>query len=228
MSTSTGILTTSATSRPDVSARDIVALLEATVSSAEPAVVFSSIASLCAPQLCLQASIAIAEADARTYLISYPIEPVHSPARTDSVAAAAFGGIKVNPDIVFTDIHGDATESYTAFDGVLAMRFAHPAPTQALLGQLIVAHATALVQTERLSHTAQIHRTRADNLELGWRTNREIGMAMGILMKLHNLTEQQAFDLLRRISQRSQRKIRDIALDVVTTGAIEAPSRALS
>jgi hypothetical protein len=220
MSTSTGGRTR-ATSEPGSGLRDIVSLLESTVSSAEPAVVFSSIAYRCVPALCVKASIAISEDGERTYLISYPLEPAHSPAGIESGGAASFRSTRADPDIVFTDVHGDASESYSAYEGVLAMQFARPSPTDAILGQLIVASATALIHNERLSHTAQIERTRANNLEFGWRTNREIGMAIGIVMKLRRLTEQNAFDLLRHISQESQRKIRDIAVDILTTGEID-------
>jgi hypothetical protein len=225
---------TRATSKPGsglrdvVSLRDIASLLECTVSSAEPAVVFSSVARRCVPDLCVKASIAISEAGERTYSISYPLAAAHSPAGIEPGGPASFGDIRANPDIVFTDVHGDASESYSAYEGVLAMQFAHTAPTDAMVGQLIVASATALIHNERLRHTAQIERTRATNLEIGWRTNREIGMAIGIVMKLRRLTEQNAFDLLRRISQDTQRKIRDIALDIVTTGEIDFTSRVSS
>ena len=37
-------------------------------------------------------------------------------------------------------------------------------------------------------------------------------------MGLHKITQAQAFDLLRAVSQHSNRKLRDIALDVVETG----------
>ena len=46
-------------------------------------------------------------------------------------------------------------------------------------------------------------------------SNRRIGMAMGILMRDRDVDEQEAFAVLRRISQNSNRKLRDVAEDVI-------------
>ena len=61
---------------------------------------------------------------------------------------------------------------------------------------------------------------RARNLERALVTNREIGVAIGVLMHEHRLTQAQAFDVLRAASQDSNRKLADIALDVVETGTL--------
>ena len=54
-------------------------------------------------------------------------------------------------------------------------------------------------------------------LRQGLESNREIGRACGIIMARGNLTPDQAIDLLRQSSQRSNRKLRDIATDIVDT-----------
>ncbi|UBV18082.1 GAF and ANTAR domain-containing protein [Mycolicibacterium fortuitum] len=46
-------------------------------------------------------------------------------------------------------------------------------------------------------------------------SNREIGKAIGMLMVLHGLTEDEAFDLLRRTSQRMNVKLADVARTIV-------------
>jgi ANTAR domain len=69
-----------------------------------------------------------------------------------------------------------------------------------------------------LSAIAQRHR--ADHLEKALDTGRRIGAAIGILMATRRLTEQQAFDALRVTSQHSQRKLRDVAEDVLLTGEL--------
>jgi hypothetical protein len=68
-----------------------------------------------------------------------------------------------------------------------------------------------------------IAREKASNLAKAVTSNREIGMAMGVLMSTYKVTEDQAFDLLRIASQHSHRKIHDIARDVINTGALELP-----
>ncbi len=63
-------------------------------------------------------------------------------------------------------------------------------------------------------------RDKIENLEFALSTSRRIGIALGILMARHRLTESEAFDALRRVSQRSHRKLRDIADDLVYTGEL--------
>jgi curved DNA-binding protein CbpA len=46
-------------------------------------------------------------------------------------------------------------------------------------------------------------------------SNRRIGMAMGIVMGQRHVDEEDAFDVLRRTSQNTNRKLRDIAEDVI-------------
>jgi len=61
---------------------------------------------------------------------------------------------------------------------------------------------------------------RAQNLETALRSNREIGIAIGVLIERHKITDEQAFDLLRSASQRTHRKLRDIAAGLVLTGEL--------
>ncbi|MFR0355884.1 ANTAR domain-containing protein [Streptomyces sediminimaris] len=50
-----------------------------------------------------------------------------------------------------------------------------------------------------------------DQLQHGMETRHAIGEAMGILMERHGLSEDDAFDVLRRISQNHNVKLRDVA-----------------
>ncbi|MGK5111373.1 MULTISPECIES: ANTAR domain-containing protein [unclassified Geodermatophilus] len=62
---------------------------------------------------------------------------------------------------------------------------------------------------------------RAEGLQRALVSNRRIGMAMGILMERYRLTEEQAFDRLRDLSQRSNIKLREVAEQLVNTGDIQ-------
>ncbi|WAJ46873.1 GAF and ANTAR domain-containing protein [Mycobacterium sp. Aquia_216] len=55
----------------------------------------------------------------------------------------------------------------------------------------------------------------AASLRRGLLSNREIGKAVGMLMLLHDLTEEEAFDLLRRHSQALNIKLADVAREVI-------------
>ncbi|MFI6564072.1 GAF and ANTAR domain-containing protein [Streptomyces sp. NPDC050534] len=50
-----------------------------------------------------------------------------------------------------------------------------------------------------------------DQLQHGMETRHAIGQAMGILMERHGLSEDDAFDVMRRISQHHNIKLRDVA-----------------
>ncbi|WP_249125945.1 MULTISPECIES: GAF and ANTAR domain-containing protein [unclassified Streptomyces] len=58
-----------------------------------------------------------------------------------------------------------------------------------------------------------------DQLEDGMKTRHAIGEAMGILMERHKLSEEDAFNVLRRISQQHNIKLRDVAQRVRTDRA---------
>lgn len=87
------------------------------------------------------------------------------------------------------------------------------------MGLVLATHA-ALILRETTA------RGRADHLTRALESNREIGVAMGILMHQHRLTREQAFDLLRVASQDSNRKLADIATDVAETGELSIRRRA--
>lgn len=65
----------------------------------------------------------------------------------------------------------------------------------------------------------------AASLRRGLLSNREIGKALGMLMMLHDLTENEAFDLLRRHSQALNIKLADVARAVIDQrGQLPAPA----
>jgi AmiR/NasT family two-component response regulator len=69
---------------------------------------------------------------------------------------------------------------------------------------------------------------RAANLQAALAGNRRIGAALGVLMALRRITADEAFDMLRARSQQSNRKLRDIAKEVILTGTIFLGARTAS
>jgi hypothetical protein len=61
---------------------------------------------------------------------------------------------------------------------------------------------------------------KAAGLTTALNTSRQIGAAIGILMNAHHVTQEEAFDLLRQSSSRLNRKLRDVADDVMLTGEL--------
>ena len=89
--------------------------------------------------------------------------------------------------------------------------------TAAAIGLLLATHGG-------IAASAVAHRTHAEQLNEALSTSRQIGLAMGILMATHKVTENQAFDLLRIASMNTNRKLREIAVDVVQTGTLDVVS----
>lgn len=85
-------------------------------------------------------------------------------------------------------------------------------------GTIFAAQASTLVALHHAEDKAQ-------NLERGLDTSREIGAAVGVLMAHHKVTREKAFGMLREASQRLHIKLRDVATDVVDTGMLpEGPT----
>jgi AmiR/NasT family two-component response regulator len=63
---------------------------------------------------------------------------------------------------------------------------------------------------------------RIANLESALLTNRVIGMAVGILVERRRLTADEAFARLVRLSQRTHRRVSELADELVYTGELPA------
>jgi hypothetical protein len=92
----------------------------------------------------------------------------------------------------------------------------HPLPTPAAAAEGAQL-AAAAVATADAAHRA---RSRAWNLEIALRSSRTISAAVGIIMANRRSSYEEAYDLLRTVSQQSHRKIRDLAEDVVFSGEL--------
>lgn len=81
------------------------------------------------------------------------------------------------------------------------------------IGAILAAHAAIAMSAAQDRHNTE-------NLERALQSNRTIGMALGIVMGRRHVTEDTAFDLLRRTSQHLNTKLRDLAERVVETGEL--------
>jgi hypothetical protein len=82
------------------------------------------------------------------------------------------------------------------------------------VGTILAAHAAIAMQGAR-------ERDRSEQLDHALESNREIGMAtMGVLMTYGQMTQEQAFEVLRRASQHLNRKLHDVAAELVETGQL--------
>jgi GAF domain-containing protein len=101
--------------------------------------------------------------------------------------------------------------------GVMTLYAARPEafPLDAVeRAQVISDHAVIAIESARAEDQAV-------NLEAALRTSRSIGMALGILMERHKMTQDAAFEKLRDASQHTNRKLYELAADLVETGAAD-------
>jgi hypothetical protein len=82
----------------------------------------------------------------------------------------------------------------------------------------------AVADAAALRRRLVVAERKADGLEVALASNRRIGMAIGILMSRHRLTEVQAFDLLRQYSNRRNVKLAVVAEEVLYTGELTSVS----
>jgi hypothetical protein len=73
----------------------------------------------------------------------------------------------------------------------------------------------------------QADRDKIANLEAALASARRIGTALGIVMAGNRITDDEAFDVLRRVSQTKGRKLRDLAEEVILTGEVDYEERSV-
>lgn len=93
-----------------------------------------------------------------------------------------------------------------------------------LLGELI-GRVNREIDRAQLARALAAERERTANLQIALASNREIGMAMGIVMERSGCKPDDAFATLRRASQDTNRKLRDVAGDIVLTGEVPGLAR---
>lgn len=76
--------------------------------------------------------------------------------------------------------------------------------------------ALSLTARARIGAAEQTTRDLASQLRAGLESRAAIGRAQGILMERHKINQQEAFDLLRTVSMRGNRKLRDVADELVS------------
>lgn len=114
---------------------------------------------------------------------------------------------------------GEQTTTLHSLDGSSADGFAADSATDvadsATGGHRLVG------EVQRLQREVAVAHEKIKHLEIALQTSREIGMAIGVLMGRQRIPADRAFDQLREHSQRTHRKLRDIAADLVLTGSLD-------
>jgi hypothetical protein len=191
--------------------REITDAISEVVRSDEPAVVLSSLARSSNSSFSDACAVELSEGADDLFHVSFPMP-----------GDAAFPGPSgpaplVAAKTVTTTFRAGSSHGYPAFAGVVVHQWIDREPTEddAIIARLLVDLALAIVAQERLAQSAARADDRAAKLAMELITGRVEGEAAGILMAEHRATHEEAVTLLRQAAWASQRKLHEVAADVV-------------
>ena len=173
------------------------------ISSTEPSVVFDDLVQRSAPLVCDAARAMVYGPGAMLHASTWPQDAAQHQPEAESVV---------------TEVKVPASGDHAGYHAIVSLRFGFPDHSHPFIARLLVDRAIANVEQARLAEIAVRHKAEADNLAIALSTNRDIGVAVGIVMANHALNRDEAFALLSRASQSSNRKLHEIALEVVRVG----------
>ncbi len=192
--------------------------------------VFSSVVAVCVPILADGCLIDIEEDGDVTYRIGAAETP--DPALGCRPGAAPRAEERVDAGLVRTPIRAAAMVDEPAYRGVVEHRWHdlhRPSSLEVTLCRFIVRMAVAVVTQERLAERVRNEVRVADSLRVALQFNHDIGPAVGIVMATQQVTRADSIALLQRASAQANKKLRDVAAEVVLTGRFDprylAPSR---
>ncbi len=194
---------------PGTSLPPVLQAADSLASSAEPEVVFESLVHRCAPLVCEAATATVSRLDGRMHATTWPAGALHHRSQPESVVIA---------------FDAPASGDYAGYHGLVSFRFHEQDGSSPFVAQLLVERAVSLVERARLVEAAASRDATADHLERALAPSREIGVAVGIAMANHDLTDTQAFDLLSRVSQHSEQSLGTIVREVARTGVVVLPA----
>jgi hypothetical protein len=212
-----------------------VSIVDSTIPSPEPAEVFTSLAEAIVAAGVARVTVELVDS-ARLVRIVRPDD--HLPkcdqqplARTQELFVGD-GAPIVTADCVAVAIQSDQVPADVspgpgpAFLGAMICEYRDSEPTDVdrLLVSRLTTHAVGLIHRMR---TSAALRTKVANLEIALTSNREIGISIGIVAATREITPEQAFEFLRDTSQHANRKLRDIAAEIIRQRSAKGSQTAL-
>jgi hypothetical protein len=202
------------------------------VPSADPAVVFDRLARLCVPAVCDIASADVFSGDrlARWLeLTAHQGQPA-TPSRSSSCGSNHIQGPAGRYTLtVYAAGQLNHAQNSDAPDYLAALTCSwldgyRPGPADVALLELLCRCATGIT----LQHSQAAHLATQTNmvtqLRVALDSNRKIGAAIGVLMTHRHFTYEQGLKALLTTSQNTNRKMADLADDVLYTGELPEPS----
>lgn len=200
---------------PAVSAARLVGALGRLRGSGDPAVTFARLARACVPEFADACQVELGDGSQPLFRLRHPARPAGGP-----------DGAKAQPaspeQILLTPFQVPSRTGYPSYAGVVTHSWARRAPTEthAVIADLLVKHAIALVDRERLTAAVGRAEDRAAALALEAISGRAISLATGIVMYQHGLSPDDAEHVLRQAGTIIGANLPEVAATVVNSGSL--------
>ena len=192
----------------------LIRSLSALRGSDDPAVTFAGLSRACVPVFADGCQVELSDGT------EPPFRVRHAASSADDPGPAAH---PVSPDhMLLTPLQVASRTGYPSYAGVVTYWWSGrpPSESDAAIADLIVKHAIALVDHERLMMAVARAEDRAASLALEAISGRTINLATGIVMHQHGLAPDHAEDLLRQSARTAASGLPLLAASVVRSGAL--------
>jgi len=191
--------------------------------SDDPVVTFARLASACVPAFADACQVELSDGKG-------PLFRVRHPAGTADGRDPAEARTADPHPVLLTPFRVASRAGYPSYAGMVTHSWAGRAPTEGdvVIADLMVKHAIALVDRERLMAAAAQAEDRAANLALEAISRRVISLATGIVMHQRGLSQDDAEDVLRQVAETGVSNLPAVAASVVHRGSLSGSPAAVS
>lgn len=203
-----------------VGAAEVRHVVEALEPSADPVAVFRQLCDLVVPLVCDAASVGVRDMTDSAGTPSATVDGPFGVVVDGGPLSPAADGSGWSEVVVRVRIQDGAASDGSVAELVFRWRSPSGTADRVMAVESMCRHAAALVLHARQAEALRTTSLQVENLKLALTSNRIIGAAVGVLMTTHKMTYDQAFERLRVTSQQANRKIVDLARDVLYTGEL--------
>jgi hypothetical protein len=178
--------------------------------SDDPVVTFGRLARACVPAFADACQVELSDGQEPPFRVRHPAGPCDDPDRAEAQPAGSHPAL-------LTPFRATSRTGYPSYAGVVTHWWGNRAPAEgdAVIADLMVKHAIALVDRERLLAVVAQAEDRAANLALEAISGRAISLATGIVMHQRGLSQDDAEDVLRRAARTAGSSLPALAGTVV-------------
>jgi hypothetical protein len=200
---------------PLPSAAELTGALSRLPGSSDPVVTFAHLARACVPAFADACQVELSDGKEALFRVRHPVGPADGPDQAEAQAVGPHPGL-------LTPFRVASRTGYPSYAGVVTHWWAGRAPTEgdAVIADLMVKHAIALVDRERLMAAVARVEDRAANLALEAISGRVISLATGIVMHQLGLSHHDAEDVLREAATTAGSSLPAVAVSVVHCGSL--------